>query len=70
MNNSLSLKKELYTLESILETVDAYKKLCSCKIDDDGDEYRVSFNRCLYDVSMTMQEFENYLISKERKNEY
>ena len=63
MTSVLQLSRELYPIESIKEAITAFQDLCKIRISThDKKYYTCSFSSCLFDTTITMREFENYLI--------
>lgn len=58
----LELCKEIYNKQSISIAMGAFRDLAKISINEFGNYYEISFNDCSYDESMTMREFENYVI--------
>lgn len=70
MKNELKLRKELYDRKYILSAIDAYVDICSVEMEENADYYYCLFYRSIVDVTIVIQEFENYLIGLQRKYEY
>ncbi len=65
--------KTIYTKSAIERAVDDYKNICKIIITEKKDSYLLSFSKCIYDETLTIEEFDNYLIlamSKEVSNDY
>jgi hypothetical protein len=63
MNNVLRLNSRIYSLSNIQNAINAYSGLCSVDFSIDGDYFICVFSECLYSIDLTINEFENYLIS-------
>lgn len=62
MKNRLSLSKEIYRIDNIKKAVDDYQKLASIVISEDENYFYCVFEETIYDVNLTINEFENYVI--------
>lgn len=65
--------KTIYTKSAIERAVNDYKKICKIIITEENDSYSLNFSKCIYDETLTTNEFDNYLIlamSKEVSNDY
>ena len=60
--NELLLTKEFYVEKYIQKGCNDFKGLADVSIVTDEDYYRIRFNNCIYPVSITIKEFENYVI--------
>ena len=60
--NSLFLSKELYNREIIDFAVEAYHDICNVEVCDSEEYFVCKFEDCIYSESITMKEFENYII--------
>lgn len=60
--NKLYLSKDLYKKDAIEKTVMAFSDLSTITAYDDSDYYICVFDKCTYEASVTIKEFENYLI--------
>lgn len=61
----LLLRKDIYSFESIIKTINSYAGYAEFDISDDGEYISVMFYNCRYDEQRTIKEFENYLIGME-----
>ena len=61
-NTKLVLHQELYEKEIIEKTIEAYRSIAKIKLEMEDNYYICIFYRCKYDVSITKNEFANYLI--------
>jgi len=66
--SELRLKKELFLLDNINLTVEAFCGLCKIEMSEQDDEYIFTFSNSRYDINETIMEFENYLIDLSFKN--
>lgn len=66
--NDLTLKKELFQLTNIEQTIDAFADLCTVLVSEQENTYICVFLDCRYDYENTVKEFENYLIDLSYKN--
>lgn len=66
--SELRLKKELFLLDNINLTVEAFSGLCKIEMSEQDDEYIFTFSNSRYDINETIMEFENYLIDLSFKN--
>ena len=65
--------KTIYTKSAIKCAVNDYKNVCRIIVAEINDSYLLSFSKCVYDETLTINEFDNYLIlamSKEVSNDY
>ncbi len=62
---SLRISKEIYDEKSLSGAVEAYKGFAEIKIEDIGESWTVSFEKCINGEQITVKEFENYLIGIE-----
>lgn len=62
---TLSLNKELFSLDNIKEAESVYKGFAKISIIPEDRYYVVRFKHCKYDEERTVKEFENYLIGLE-----
>lgn len=63
--NRLELKTDIYSIENIIKTCEAYKELAEISICKTADAVILQFAKCRYEENLTMKEFENYLINIE-----
>lgn len=68
--NERKLKKELFTIEDISQTISAFSSLCKIKIEEKDIEYICRVEHSDYDDTETLNEFENYLIDLSNRNRY
>ena len=64
--------KTIYTKSAIERAVNDYKNICKIIITEENDSYSLNFSKCIYDETLTTNEFDNYLIlamSKEVSND-
>ncbi|MGN9077150.1 HxsD-like protein [Oliverpabstia intestinalis] len=64
MNKSM-LNMDIYSVENIKKTCNAYKDFARIKIKRNYNYMELTFDRCKYDTDITIKEFENYLINIE-----
>lgn len=62
MSNILTLNKDIYDIHSVNNAIRAYAKLTEIECSERNDHWICIFKNCRYDASLTMMEFENYLI--------
>ena len=62
MTNNLYVNKELYSEAVLKEAVLAYSNLASVEIIDRASHWKCVFKKCRFTTSLTIKEFENYLI--------
>lgn len=62
MNSKLFLNKEIYDLKCIHMAIQAYSQLAFIKCIANECGWICTFERCVYDIDLTIKEFENYLI--------
>lgn len=60
--SDLALNKEIYNPLNIQSVIGAFSNLCKVDIDEEGNDWIVTFCECKYDKTKTIKEFENYLI--------
>lgn len=60
--SELRLKKEIFRLSDVEQTIGAFSDLCTVSIQEQEDIYCCLFCDCRYDIEETVKEFENYLI--------
>ena len=58
----LLLQKNIYSEQSISDAREAFSGIASISLDENDDYYVCSFSSCAADETLTMKEFENYLI--------
>ncbi len=63
MSNVLRLKKELFEIQFINETITAFSHIASIDIEEGGDYWICSFSNTRVSCERIILEFENYLIS-------
>lgn len=63
--NKLYLHTDIYSESSIKATCDAYKGYARIKIKWKEQYAELIFDKCKFEESITMKEFENYLINIE-----
>ena len=68
--NERTLKKELFTIEDISQTISAFSSLCKITIEEKDTEYICRIESSDYDEIETFNEFENYLIDLSNRNCY
>ena len=61
----LQLHKNIYTFSYIKFAIDAYSSIADIAIQENTEYWNVQFGYCEYDETLTIREFENYLISLE-----
>ena len=61
----LDLHLDIYSMESVIETVKVYSKIARIRIERKENYSQVIFEGCRYDEKRTSDEFENYLIGLE-----
>ena len=62
MNNTLTLNRDIYDIYSINNAIRAYTNFAEVKCSETNEYWICTFKNCRYDASLTMMEFENYLI--------
>lgn len=62
MKNKLFLTKEIYGLENIKQAINDYNNLAVIELKEDENYFYCTFNETYYDLDLTINEFENYLI--------
>ena len=60
--NELLLTKEFYTEEYVRKGCTDFAGLADISAAADKNYYRIQFDKCIYPDSITIQEFENYVI--------
>ena len=60
--SNLYLAKDIYTQESIEETIAAFINYAKITISHNETHYICTFEQTIYDAVETVMEFENYLI--------
>ena len=58
----LDLNKRVYDEKAILSAIDAFSGICSVSYSEGGDHWICLFTDCVAEESLTVREFENYLI--------
>ena len=66
--SDLKLKKELFSLTKIFQSVNAFSEIADISVSEEADVYNCKFCACVYDKDDTIREFENYLIDLSYKN--
>lgn len=56
------LKREIYSIEAVKKAVADYQGLANIQIFEYEEEMVCQFRNCVYDITLTEMEFENYLI--------
>ena len=62
---TLLLKKEIYQRKSVLKAIDAYCSIATISFKENETDWICEFIKTEYDPTLTIQEFENYIISLE-----
>lgn len=62
MRNILKLNKTIYSEECIRYAGLKYESIAEIDISENGGYFICEFKKCLYDISETMREFENFVI--------
>lgn len=62
MKNRLCLNKEIYCIDNIKQAIVDYQKIASIDVCEDEKHFYCDFKETLYDVDLTINEFENYVI--------
>ncbi len=62
---TLVLKKQIYQKDSILHAIEAYQEIASVLLYENETDWICEFTWTEYEQSLTMREFENYVISME-----
>ena len=63
--NRLELNTARYSMKPILQTCEVYKNLAEIRARKKKGKIILIFEKCRYECSITMKEFENYLINIE-----
>lgn len=63
--NKLHLNTDIYSESNIRKTCGVYKDYARIKIRSRKQYVELTFDKCKYEPSITMKEFENYLINIE-----
>ena len=66
--NELRLKKELYSIPNIRQSILAFSELATISVLEKDEVYICTISECRYDIEETVSEFENYLIDLSYKN--
>lgn len=67
--NELKLCCDIYDLNMINYAVESYKKIADISVEKMKRYYVCKFNNCVYDISQTMKEFENFVIQASNSKE-
>ncbi|SNU06187.1 hypothetical protein SAMN06297422_10674 [Lachnospiraceae bacterium] len=67
---NLKISKDLFSSDTFLTTKDAFKEICSISVIESESYWICSFNDCIEDMILTMNEFENYLIGVSRQHDF
>ena len=62
MSNILTLNRDIYDINSVKNAIRAYANFADIECSETNDQWICIFTNCRYDASLTMMEFENYLI--------
>ena len=66
--NELRLKKELYSMPNIRQSILAFSDIATISVFERDETYICTISECRYDIEETVGEFENYLIDLSYKN--
>lgn len=66
--NELRLKKELYSMPNIRQSILAFSDIATISVFEKDETYICTISECRYDIEETVGEFENYLIDLSYKN--
>lgn len=69
-NNELRLCRKIYDLKDITFSVNSYAGIADILIQQEESYIICKFTNCIYDLTKTMQEFENYLIQYSNSKGY
>jgi hypothetical protein len=61
----LLLKKQIYQRENVLRAIEAYSTIAAISFTEDEMNWICDFVRTEYEQSLTVKEFENYVIGLE-----
>ena len=61
-NNILILDKDIFAYKAINSAISDYSELAKISFTSEEGSYYLKFINCIYDVTLTIHEFENYLI--------
>ena len=61
MINMLKLHTEIFSLDKISYTIDAFKNIAKITVTQKKDYYICVFSHCKFDIEKTICEFSNYL---------
>ena len=67
MNDGLLLLKEIYSIDRIRQTCNAFSDLAEITVTDSNKYWKCEFAECRFDYKKTICEFENYLIGVSNK---
>ncbi len=68
-NNELKLCGDIYKLDAVNYAAEKYSDISEVSINTDENYYVCRFNNCTYDLHITMQEFENFVIQVSNSRE-
>lgn len=61
----LRLSKDIYSEKNLSRALNAYEGYGVITVSDTEDSWNLEFNKCKYEETRTVKEFENYLIGLE-----
>ena len=65
MMKTISVNREIYSIETIYKTIDVYKNYADISFELNDLDVKLFFDKCRYDELLTVKEFENYMIGLE-----
>ena len=65
--NNLLLNKNLFSMQAVVKSIDDYSKYASIVLEENVGYWNIIFDNCVHDKTLTMREFENYVIGLEVK---
>lgn len=63
--SELCISKRIYSEYSLRQAIRAYSSFAAISFEEQADYWSLHFSNCVYDASVTVQEFENYIIGVE-----
>lgn len=61
----VNIKREIYSDDTIKQTIKAYNNFASITVKFEDKQAEITFCKCKYDETQTINEFENYMIGLE-----
>lgn len=66
----LKLNKQIYDAAAVENAINAYRQLAAITLSEDAAHWCCTFRDCVYSESLTVSEFENYVIDLMNSKHY